>query len=122
MRVLQFSTPLNPPHHNVKTDRSLHVTPDFLDIVMGGCRGGQNVGTPSETTIFARYTSDTAIKFSGEKYRKTLFEKHEIKMVAYKNICERLMRLLSQIHIFLPIGLGFYEARAMCVNLLQPFV
>ena len=43
-------------------------------------------------------------------------------MVAYKNICARLMRLLAQINIFLPQGLAFYEARALCVNLLQAFV
>ena len=43
-------------------------------------------------------------------------------MVGYKNICARLMRFVAQIHMFLADGLGFYDARALLVNLLQVFV
>ena len=43
-------------------------------------------------------------------------------MVGYKNICARLMRFVAQINMFLADGLGFYDARALLVNLLQVFV
>jgi hypothetical protein len=68
---------------------------------------GDSAEEPHLKLTFLHVISRTGpLNIRVKSIEKIWFEKREFKMVGYKNICARLMRLISQIHLFLPVGLG----------------